>query len=386
MTAGRAAGVFGKLAWASVPLALALVIAACTPPPPSDGTPVINAFSANLTSGPAPLTTAFTWNIADSDSPTLTCGLDLDDDGVYEITITACTSSSVRSATFDTPGTHPVRLQVSDGTTTVTSAPVTLTAGAASADTYAITVRFNGTLTTTQQAAFTAAAERWSEVVRTGLTDIPINVPANFCGTGAPAFAGTVDDLLIEANIEPIDGSGGILASAGPCLTRLAGGLPVYGAMRFDSADVADLEADGQLETVILHEMGHVLGIGTVWGLRVNGRGTSNPVFTGLTARGAWDAVVGGSGESVPVANTGGPGTADAHWRESVFGNELMTGYLDSGSNPLSAITVGSLSDIGYGVELGASDPFGTPAVRTRSSQGIQLETDFIYPLGEVAG
>ena len=164
------------------------------------------------------------------------------------------------------------------------------------------------------------------------------------------------------------------------------GGLPVYGAMRFDSADVANLEAGGQLETVILHEMGHVLGIGTVWGLRVSGRGTSNPVFTGLTARGAWDAVVGGSGESVPVANTGGPGTADAHWRESVFGNELMTGYLDSGSNPLSAITVGSLSDIGYGVELGASDPFGTPAMRTRSSQGIQLETDFIYPLGEVAG
>ena len=60
--------------------------------------------------------------------------------------------------------------------------------------------------------------------------------------------------------------------------------------MRFDTADVADLEVDGQLETVILHEMGHVLGIGTVWGLRVSGRGTSDPVFTGLAARGAWDA------------------------------------------------------------------------------------------------
>ncbi len=154
--------------------------------------------------------------------------------------------------------------------------------------------------------------------------------------------------------------------------------------MRFDSADVADLEADGQLEAVILHEMGHVLGFGTVWGLRVTGRGTSNPVFTGLNARGAWDALVGGSGESVPVANTGGPGTADAHWRESVFGNELMTGYIDSGDLPLSAVTVGSLSDIGYGVDLGASDPFGTPALRTRTSQGRQLQTDLIYPLGEV--
>lgn len=26
----------------------------------------------------------------------------------------------------------------------------------------------------------------------------------------------------------------------------------------------------------------------------------------------------------VPVANTGGPGTRDGHWRESVFGNELL--------------------------------------------------------------
>ena len=384
MTAGFRTGGFRMTRWLSVAGAIALIVAACSPPPPPDGTPVINSFSATSTSGSTPLTVAFTWSIADPDTPTLTCGLDLDDDGTFEVTITACTSTSIRSATFDAPGTHPVRLQVSDGTTTVTSAPIVLVVGAAAGDTFEIAVRFNGTLTAARQTAFTDAAARWSEIIRTGLVDIPINVPANFCGTGAPAFSGTVDDLMIEANIEPIDGSGGILASAGPCLTRIAGGLPVYGAMRFDSADVAYLEADGQLETVILHEMGHVLGIGTVWGLRVSGRGTSDPVFTGLTARGSWDALVGGSGASVPVANTGGPGTADSHWRESVFGNELMTGYLDSGDNPLSAVTVGSLADIGYGVDLGASDPFGTPALRTRTSQGTQLRTDFIYPLGQV--
>lgn len=385
MTEGGTVSGFRTTAWVSVASAIALVVAACSPaPPPPDGTPVVNSFSASSTSGPAPLTVAFSWTIADADTPALTCGLDLDDDGTDDVTIAACSSSSVRSATFDRPGTHPVRLRVSDGTTTVSGPPITLTVGAAASDTYDITVRFNGTLSATQEAAFNDAAARWSEIVRTGLVDLPINVPADFCGTGAPAFAGTVDDLMIEANIEPIDGSGGILASAGPCLTRIAGGLPIYGAMRFDSDDVADLEADGQLETVILHEMGHVLGIGTIWGPRVSGRGTSDPVFTGLTARGAWDALVGGSGESVPVANTGGPGTADAHWRESVFGNELMTGYLDAGDNPLSAVTVGSLSDIGYGVDLGVSDSFGIPAVRTRTSQGIQLRTDFIYPSGVV--
>ena len=89
---------------------------------------------------------------------------------------------------------------------------------------------------------------------------------------------------------------------------------------------------------------------------------------------------------SVPVANTGGPGTADAHWRESVFDNELMTGYIDSGSNPLSAVTVGSLADIGYGVDLAASDPYGRPALRTPATDGRKLETQLIFPIGQVAG
>ena len=35
--------------------------------------------------------------------------------------------------------------------------------------------------------------------------------------------------------------------------------------MQFDSADLASLEAQGQLVNVILHEMGHVLGLGTIW-------------------------------------------------------------------------------------------------------------------------
>ena len=60
----------------------------------------------------------------------------------------------------------------------------------------------------------------------------------------------------------------------------------------------------------------------------------------------------------MPVEDTGGPGTADGHWRESVLDNELLTGFIDSGSNPLSVVTVGSLEDIGYVVDLSAADSF----------------------------
>jgi hypothetical protein len=63
----------------------------------------------------------------------------------------------------------------------------------------------------------------------------------------------------------------------------------------------------------------------------------------------------------VPVENNLVPGTSDAHWRESVFGNEMMTGYANLGGMPLSAITVGSLGDIGYEVNPFAADPFRIP-------------------------
>ena len=41
--------------------------------------------------------------------------------------------------------------------------------------------------------------------------------------------------------------------------------LPTLGSMRFDSADLQSLLDDGTLDDTILHEMGHVLGIGTIW-------------------------------------------------------------------------------------------------------------------------
>ena len=58
----------------------------------------------------------------------------------------------------------------------------------------------------------------------------------------------------------------------------------------------------------------------------------------------------------VPVANTGGAGTREGHWRETTFGNELMTGFLDGGINPLSRVTVGALEDMGYQVNYQAAD------------------------------
>jgi Leishmanolysin len=115
------------------------------------------------------------------------------------------------------------------------------------------------------------------------------------------------------------------------------------------------------LSLIATHEVGHSLGIGTVWDYKnlLRGAGSSNPTFSGSNARAQWRAL-GGTG-NVPVENTGGAGTRDGHWREATFGNELMTGFLDTGKNPLSRLTIASLKDLGYVVNLNAADVYTRP-------------------------
>ena len=96
------------------------------------------------------------------------------------------------------------------------------------------------------------------------------------CGQPSiPAVNETVDDLLIFAEVRAIDGVGGILGAAGPCLIRVANGLTIIGYMEFDEADLVDLAAFGHLEDVVLHEMAHVLGLGTLspWDNQLVGAG-----------------------------------------------------------------------------------------------------------------
>ncbi|MFV2007144.1 MAG: CARDB domain-containing protein, partial [Longimicrobiales bacterium] len=241
---------------------------------------------------------------------------------------------------------------------------------------------------TSQTAAFTSAAARWESIVPFDIVDIPFQnqpVEANTCTEGQPPIEDTVDDLRIFVDIIDIDGPGGVLGQAGPCITRSATGLPVVGIMQFDIIDLDRLETAGQLIPTILHEMGHVLGIGTIWGRSGLLRNPSVPAdggtpgadthFTGPLAITAFDDAGGTGytgGEKVPVENSGEEGSADGHWRESLFGNELMSPVLNSGVNPLSAISIQSLADVGYRVDLGPADPYSR--VFTAAAPALELE------------
>jgi hypothetical protein len=115
--------------------------------------------------------------------------------------------------------------------------------------------------------------------------------------------------------------------------------------------------------------MGHVLGIGTHWHSKgvLTAAGGADPEFTGANAIREYNSIFGTTATGVPVENTGGPGTRDGHWRESVFTTELMTGWADPGALPLSRVTIGSLQDIGYSVNYAAADAF-TPSARGLSA------------------
>lgn len=160
--------------------------------------------------------------------------------------------------------------------------------------------------------------------------------------------------LSIDAAVEPIDGTGGTLGTGS--FSSVDAGLEfnfLYarsGRMRFDSADMEALLANDLLEDVVLHEMGHVIGFGTLWnetGLfqELYTRGSGQ--YTGASALAAYRRDFDSSAMFVPVELEGGPGTADVHWNEEDFANETMTGFI-SGPSYISTVTLGSFADIGY--------------------------------------
>lgn len=244
---------------------------------------------------------------------------------------------------------------------------------------YHIELRPLSPMSPSQAAAFASAAARWSGIIVGDLPSDRVIAAPGDCFDNSPAMDEVIDDVLIFATVDTIDGPGGILGGASPCWIRDAGSLTLVGGMVFDVEDLEALEALGLLEAVILHEMGHVLGIGTLWDyvtppLLVNG-GTMNPYFNGANAvfRFGMDGGSGYPGTPVPVENQGGPGTADGHWRESVMGAELMTGYVSLIANPLSTITIGSLSDLAYTVSYANADPYTVSPINLRMGQATEL-------------
>jgi Leishmanolysin len=217
---------------------------------------------------------------------------------------------------------------------------------------FTINLTFQG-LDATQQSYFTEAKSFWESAITGYQTGISL----------------TGFDVLARGT--PGDGVGGVLGSAGPDVAVTQAGflLTTAGSMDFDTADINSLIAQGSFSDVIRHEMGHVIGFGTLWTqnrVYVDGSGH----FTGAAALAQYRTEFVGQGAAayVPIELGGGQGTADGHWNEvdgggsntgivdaqgRDFKNELMTGWLNAPTFT-SRTTIASFQDIGYVVNLSA--------------------------------
>ena len=218
-----------------------------------------------------------------------------------------------------------------------------------------------------QKDLFQRAAVRWTSIIA---GDIPVS---DFSDNPVDEWDDDlnkrirvndyVDDVRIFVGIGDIDGARGTLGRGGTLIVRRNKSkntlVTKIGKIAIDKADLEWMSED-LLSEVILHEMAHVLGFGTVWKTLNLVSGVSDRYFNGPLAIRAFDNAGGRgySGPKVPVEDDSG------HWRGSVFGDELMTASVRpdfDGSLPLSAITIQSLADHGYEVNVGQADEYRLP-------------------------
>ncbi len=283
-----------------------------------------------------------------------------------------------------TPGTNAM---AATSTPVLTGSAVTFTAtGSASASAFTIELQYLTPVTASQQIAFEAAKARWQQVITGDVGGVTFqSFPASNCDPSDPSLAGTqvsgpVNDLRILVNLRAYDGAGKVLGASSPCYLRPSGSrLPYIGYMFFDTADLTTLENLGKLDEVMLHEMGHILGFGTLWEPApplwsmnfivpvAKPPAISSLGFNGANAVSAFVNSNGGSGSVVTVEDTSVAGTGRSHWKEANFKNEVMTGYISGTTNPLSASTIGSMQDLGYTVNLAAADPFNLATAGLRA-------------------
>lgn len=258
---------------------------------------------------------------------------------------------------------------------------------------YQIVVRFWGStpVSAADQAIFINAAARIKGIVTGDIENTQAN---NFdlsrCNVvGEPNLNETIDDVVIYASVQPIDTAGGPngnkIAQAGPCIgfAGPTGYQTAIGVMEFDSFDFNRLRTEGVLQDVVMHEMLHVLGFGVYWDATppagrniLSGVGSGDPRYVGTQGRAGCIAVGGTTtcSMSVPLENLFGPASENSHWRESIFGSEMMTSFVGA-SNPISSLTISSLVDLGLVVNSADNDGYTIPGGSFKANTNIIAAT-----------
>lgn len=310
-----------------------------------------NAYPAELYRGPlAPL-------FSDPDGDPLTYTASSSDDAVAYPEV-------VRDSLYlftVAPGTATVTITATDpgGLSATTAFEVTVFTPCTG---FCIALEITGAVTDAQFDEIAAGVGTWQAILAD--TELPdVVLPEGFDCAGLVPSRRDVEGHLFLADVGPIDGPGGTLATAGYCARRAGtAGMPVVSRAIFDEADIDRLIALGMLADVAFHELAHGLGFLGGYFNRVGLLDAgADPHFTGSAARGAFDAAGGRgyTGAKVPLE-----GDLN-HWRESVFDVEVMTPLFEAGvPQPISEITLAAFGDIGYAVDPSLTSDYRLPGTR----------------------
>ena len=304
---------------------------------------------------------------ADPDGEGLTYGVASSDSGVA----TVAGAGDALQVIGVAPGTATVTVTASDpgGLTAERSFAAKVRASGGGFD---IVLSFDGTATEPRRAAVLAAAELWMSVLAdTELPDVAVDDHIDCHGATRTEPPGTIDDLMVLVEFRDIDGPGRTLAQAGVCRLREGSMLPFASVAFFDVSDFDGLIGLGDATELAAHEIAHALGFGLLWRpldlLRdpALGVGAIDAHFVGPLAIAAFDAAGGTDytgGAKVPVENLGGAGSANLHWRGAVLEGELMRPLNRlGGRETFSAITIQSMADLGYVVDMDRAEPYTLP-------------------------
>ena len=202
--------------------------------------------------------------------------------------------------------------------------------------------------------------KKWKSIIRGGPPGERVTLEAGEC-RNAERVSQFVAGIRVLITLDTLPAR--IAGQGGPCVVRQSG-QPLLGTISLNLFTWAGL-SDRKLDDLIQHEVGHVLGIGTMWNrgpFRTMFEGTfqsPDPIFFGPNALLAFERLSRAhrfSGRRIPVEEG-----ALGHWRLNAFSSEVMAPALTTAPQGTSAITVGVLADLGWTVEPEAYDDYVLP-------------------------
>lgn len=243
----------------------------------------------------------------------------------------------------------------------------------------------SGTSDATEISVIQSAFDKWDSL---------LTVPDRFLDTGETKYTITVTYSVADLDT-------GILGSAALQTYRYVTSntygnmMPLTGFIQlntdYTAAMLADVRTSGKTRYyyVVLHEIGHILGIGQFWSTSYSAPlstytedSTTKYYYTGTNAVEQYKSYLTNPEKNlvlgIPVEDEGGTGTKNVHPEEGLetgvstddryingvfhpgLNTELMTGWMDGtpDDTPLSRITLGFLADQGYNVNYNDAESF----------------------------